>query len=446
MNKILIANRGEIAVRIIRACRELGLSTVAVYSTADADSLHVLMADKAVCVGPPAAKDSYLNMQAILAAALYAGADAIHPGYGFLAENETFAALCDKCGITYIGPSHTQIALMGNKERARQTMAAHGVPIVPGSDALPTYEDALSVAALTGYPLMVKAVAGGGGRGIRIVEREGDLHDAYTSARTEAKAAFGNDNVYIEKYLPQTRHIEFQILADHHGNVVHLGERDCSLQRRNQKVVEEAPAVILPDDVRKAMGQAAVEAAKAVGYRNAGTVEFLYDGRDFYFIEMNTRVQVEHPVTEEVTGIDVVKAQLRIAAGEPLWFGQDDVVLSGHSIECRINAENPDKNFMPSMGTIDAVLIPGGFGVRMDTHIYEGYKLPPHYDSMIGKVIVRADTRDEAIAKMRVALEDLTIEGVDTNIDYHLRILAHEDYVRNDIHTRWLNTTPLNAQ
>lgn len=439
IKKVLIANRGEIAVRIIRACRELSIGTIAVYSQADADSLHVLMADAAVCVGPAASKDSYLNMHSILTAAMQWGADAIHPGYGFLSENDTFASLCKKCGIKFIGPSASSIKLLGNKESARATMKAHGIPVIKGSDgSVDTLEEAIASADEIGYPIMVKAVSGGGGRGIRVAHNKGELETAYLNARTEAKACFGNDAVYLEQYLQDVKHIEIQILADSHGNVVHLGERDCSIQRRNQKIIEEAPFHTLDEKTRTAMGECAARAAKAVGYENAGTVEFLYDGKDFYFMEMNTRVQVEHPVTEMVTGLDIVKEQLRIASGLPMSFTQEDVRINGHSIECRVNAESPDKDFAPCFGKIDAILLPGGFGVRIDSHLYEGYKIPPFYDSMIAKIIVHDKTRAEAIRKMQVALEDFTIEGITTNIEYLQKILDNDQYKNGNLTTKSL--------
>ena len=440
-NKILIANRGEIAIRIMRACRELGIKTVAVYSTADKSALHAQIADEAVCIGPAATKDSYLNTKAIIAACELTNAEAIHPGFGFLSENADFARLCRKCGITFIGPSPEVMDAMGDKANAKQTMISAGVPVVPGSDGVvATVEDAKAVCREIGYPVMVKASAGGGGRGIRLVEREEDLEASYIAAQQEALQFFGNDDVYIEKFIVNPRHIEVQLLADNHGNVVHLGERDCSLQRRNQKVLEESPSPIMTDDLRERMGTAAVNAAKACGYQNAGTIEFLVDkDRNFYFMEMNTRIQVEHPVTEFVTGIDLVKAQIRIAADEELWFGQDDVKLTGHAIECRINAEDPRHGFRPCPGEIKSLHVPGGFNVRIDSAVYSGYVIPPYYDSMIGKMLVKGATREEAIMKMRVALSEFIIEGVETNIDFQLCLLKDEDFESGNFDIGFLN-------
>ena len=440
-NKILIANRGEIAIRIMRACRELGIKTVAVYSTADKSALHAQIADEAVCIGPAATKDSYLNTKAILAACELTHAEAIHPGFGFLSENAGFARLCEKCGIKFIGPAPEVMDAMGDKANAKKTMVSAGVPVVPGSDGVvPTIEEAKRVCAEIGYPVMVKASAGGGGRGIRLVEREEDLEAQYTAAQQEALQFFGNDEVYIEKFIVNPRHVEIQLLADEHGNVVHLGERECSLQRKNQKVLEESPSPIMTPELRERMGNAAVAAAKVSGYQNAGTIEFLVDkDRNFYFMEMNTRIQVEHPVTELVTGIDLVKAQIRIAAGEKLWFTQDDVKLSGHAIECRINAEDPRHNFRPCPGKIKSLHIPGGFGVRIDTAVYTGYEITPFYDSMIGKMLVTAPTREEAIMKMRVALSEFIIEGVDTNIDFQLCLLKDEDFENGNFDIGFLN-------
>ena len=424
-NKILIANRGEIAIRIMRACRELGIKTVAVYSTADKSALHAQIADEAVCIGPAATKDSYLNTQALLAACELTHAEAIHPGFGFLSENANFARLCAKCGIKFIGPAPEVMDAMGDKANAKKTMVSAGVPVVPGSDGVvPNIDEAKKICAEIGYPVMVKASAGGGGRGIRLVEREEDLEANYTAAQQEALQFFGNDEVYIEKFIVNPRHVEIQLLADEHGNVVHLGERECSLQRKNQKVLEESPSPIMTPDLRERMGTAAVAAAKVSGYSNAGTIEFLVDAdRNFYFMEMNTRIQVEHPVTELVTGIDLVKAQIRVAAGEKLWLTQDDVKLTGHAIECRINAEDPRHNFRPCPGKIKSLHVPGGFGVRIDSAVYSGYEITPFYDSMIGKLIVTAPTREEAIMKMRVALSEFIIEGVDTNIDFQLSLI-----------------------
>ena len=440
-NKILIANRGEIAIRIMRACRELGIKTVAVYSEADKSALHAQIADEAVCIGPAATKDSYLNTKAIIAACEITHAEAIHPGFGFLSENADFARLCRACGITFIGPSPEVMDAMGDKANAKKTMISAGVPVVPGSDGVvKTVEDAKAVCREIGYPVMVKASAGGGGRGIRLVEREEELESHYIAAQQEALQFFGNDEVYIEKFIVNPRHIEIQLLADEHGNVVHLGERDCSLQRRNQKVLEESPSPIMTDELRERMGAAAVAAAKVSGYQNAGTIEFLVDkDRNFYFMEMNTRIQVEHPVTEFVTGIDLVKAQIRIAAGEPLWFTQDDVKLTGHAIECRINAEDPRHGFRPCPGRIKSLHVPGGFNVRIDSAVYAGYEIPPHYDSMIAKLLVKAPTREEAIMKMRVALAEFIIEGVETNIDFQLSLLKDEDFESGNFDIGFLN-------
>ncbi len=440
-NKILIANRGEIAIRIMRACRELGIKTVAVYSTADKSALHAQIADEAVCIGPAATKDSYLNTKALLAACEITHAEAIHPGFGFLSENADFARLCEKCGIKFIGPAPEVMDAMGDKANAKKTMVSAGVPVVPGSDGVvETIEDAKKICAEIGYPVMVKASAGGGGRGIRLVEREEDLEAQYTAAQQEALQFFGNDEVYIEKFIINPRHVEIQLLADEHGNVVHLGERECSLQRKNQKVLEESPSPIMTPELRERMGSAAVAAAKVSGYQNAGTIEFLVDkDRNFYFMEMNTRIQVEHPVTELVTGIDLVKAQIRIAAGEKLWFTQDDVKLTGHAIECRINAEDPRHNFRPCPGRIKSLHVPGGFGVRIDSAVYAGYEITPYYDSMIGKMLVTAPTREEAIMKMRVALSEFIIEGVDTNIDFQLCLLKDEDFESGNFDIGFLN-------
>lgn len=423
--KVLIANRGEIAVRIIRACRELGLKTVAVFSTADRNALHAKIADEAVCIGAPAAKDSYLNEKAILAACEITGADAVHPGFGFLSENASFARNCGKCGITFIGPAPESIEMLGDKAAAKSAMKKAGVPVIPGSDgAVESVAEAKKLAEEIGFPLMVKASAGGGGRGIRLVERMEDLEAQITAARTEALNYFGDGSIYMEKFIVNPKHIEFQILADKHGNAVHLGERDCSMQRRNQKVLEESPSAIMTPQLRDRMGRAAVAAAKVCGYYNAGTIEFLVDDKNnFYFMEMNTRIQVEHPITEFVTGIDLVKAQLKIAAGKELPFSQEDIRVKGHSIECRINAESPEKGFRPSPGKIKALHIPGGLGIRIDSSVYSGYEITPYYDSMIAKLIVYAPTRKEAIAKMNWALAEFIVEGVDTNIDFQLSLI-----------------------
>ena len=429
-NKVLIANRGEIAVRIIRACRELGIRSVAVYSTADSGSLHVQLADEAICIGPPATKDSYLNSKAILTACEITGANAIHPGFGFLSENAAFARLCERCGVTFIGPSPESMELMGDKAQAKATMIAAGVPVIPGSKGVITSaEQAKQEADLVGYPVMVKASAGGGGRGIRIAANPQELEVGVVAAAQEAKSFFGDDSVYIEKFIKDPRHIEVQLLADKHGNVIHLGERDCSLQRRNQKVLEESPSPIMTAELRDKMGEAAVKAAKACNYFSAGTIEFLVDSdNNFYFMEMNTRIQVEHPVTEFVTGIDLVKWQILIAAGQELTIKQEDVKLTGHAIECRINAENPKLGFRPSPGQINALHLPGGPGIRIDSAVYQGCVITPHYDSMVAKLIVYAPTRKDAIAKMKGALCEFLVSGVDTNIDFQLNIIKDPDF------------------
>lgn len=423
--KVLIANRGEIAVRIIRACRELGIHTVTVYSTADKHALHAKIADEAVCIGPAATKDSYLNAAAIIEACKMTGAEAVHPGFGFLSENADFAELCLKNNIVFIGPRPESIRMLGDKAAAKETMKAADVPVIPGSDgAVPDMEAAKKLCKEIGCPLMVKASAGGGGRGIRLVEHPEDLEAAITAAKQEALNFFGNDEVYMEKFIVNPKHIEVQILADSYGNTVYLGERDCSMQRRNQKVLEETPSPIMTPELRAKMGKAAVAAAKACGYTNAGTIEFLVDAdRNFYFMEMNTRIQVEHPITEAVTGIDLVKQQILIANGEKLPFAQEDITIRGHAIECRINAENPALNFRPSPGQITALHIPGGPGIRVDSSAYQGYTIPPYYDSMIAKLIVHAPTREEAIAKMKWALAEFIVDGVDTNIDFQLSLI-----------------------
>lgn len=428
--KVLIANRGEIAVRIIRACRELGVRCVAVYSTADRNSLHAQIADEAVCIGPAATKDSYLNMNAIIQAAINTGAEAIHPGFGFLSENAEFARLCEKFGIVFIGPSYKSIEMLGDKAAAKETMAAAGVPVIPGSKgAVADIDEAKKIADEAGYPVLVKASAGGGGRGIRRVESADELEAQMTAAQQEAKNFFGDDSVYIEKFLVNPHHVEIQIVADKHGNCIYLGERDCSMQRRNQKVLEECPSPIVTPELRRRMGEAAVTAARECGYYNVGTIEFLVDeNRDFYFMEMNTRIQVEHPITEEVTGFDLVKAQIEIAADLPLSIKQEDVTMTGHAIECRINAENPQLDFRPSPGTITALYVPGGPGVRIDGAVYQGYTITPHYDSMISKLIVHGSDRDDAITKMKWALAEFIVEGVDTNIDFQLEIIRHPDF------------------
>ncbi|HHT88674.1 MAG TPA: acetyl-CoA carboxylase biotin carboxylase subunit [Clostridiales bacterium] len=428
-HKILIANRGEIAVRIIRACKEMGIETVAVYSEADREALHVLMADEAVCIGPYKSKDSYLNMQNIISATVLTGATAIHPGFGFLAENSSFARMCEDCNIAFIGPSADTIELLGSKAKARETMQKSGIPVVPGSEGeIKSIKDAKALADKIGYPVMIKACAGGGGKGMRAVYSACDLENAVISAKNEAKAAFGDDQVYMEKLIINPKHVEVQILADKHGNVIHLGERDCSVQRRNQKLMEESPCAVISKELRNKMGNAAVKAAKATGYVNAGTIEFLLDSQNnFYFMEMNTRIQVEHPVTEMVTGIDMIKEQIRIAAGEKLPYRQRDIEFRGHAIECRINAEDPGRGFLPSPGFVENVLFPGGFGVRVDSALYPGYVVPPCYDSMIAKVIVHGKDREEAISRMKRSLSELVIDGVETNIDFLYNLLEHNE-------------------
>lgn len=427
IKKVLVANRGEIAVRIIRACREMGIQTVAVYSEADSDALHTMLADEAICIGPAASLDSYLNMERILSATVTMGADAIHPGFGFLSENSKFARMCEKCMIKFIGPDSVVIESMGNKAHARNTMIQADVPVVPGSkEPILDVKKGKAVAGEIGYPVMIKAASGGGGRGMRTAMEPEEFESQFITAQREAEKGFSDPTMYIERFVQEPRHIEFQILADSFGNVVHLGERDCSIQRRHQKMVEESPSPAISQELREAMGQAAVNAAKAAGYENAGTIEFLLDKeKNFYFIEMNTRIQVEHPVTEAVTGIDLIKEQIRIASGERLRFNQEDVVLKGHALECRINAEDPEQNFMPCPGLIVDSHLPGGFGVRTDSAIYNGYRIPPFYDSMIAKLIVHGENREEAMCKMKSALEELTIEGVVTNQEYQLKIITH---------------------
>ncbi len=440
--KILIANRGEIAVRIIRAARELGIATVAVYSEADKEALHTMLADEAVCIGPARSTDSYLNMQAVISAAVVTGAQAIHPGFGFLSENSKFATLCEEVGIKFIGPSGTVMDTMGDKINARAEMIKAQVPVIPGSDGeVLTIQEALEIAEKIGYPVMLKASAGGGGKGIRKVEKAEDLVPAFESASSEAKAAFGNGAMYMERVVYPARHIEVQILADQHGHVIHLGERDCSLQRNNQKVLEEAPSIAIGQTMRARIGQAAVRAAQSVGYENAGTIEFLLDEAkgEFYFMEMNTRVQVEHPVTEFVTGVDIVKEQIKIAAGQELSVRQEDVQITGHAIECRINAENPAFNFAPSPGKISNLYLPsGGVGLRVDSAVYPGYTIPPYYDSMIAKVIVHGENRFEALMKMQRALYELEIEGVVTNTDFQLHLISDKRVVAGDYDTAYL--------
>lgn len=430
IKKILIANRGEIAVRIIRACREMGIETVAVYSEADAEALHTKLADEAVCIGPAPSSQSYLSMENIISATVVSGADAIHPGFGFLSENSKFAELCEQCGITFIGPPANVIAKLGNKQEARNTMEAAGVPVIPGSkEPVCEVHTGLLLAREIGYPVIIKAALGGGGKGMRVAYSEEEFAQSFQTAQKESQMAFGDDTMYIEHFMEEPRHIEFQILADSYGNVVHLGERDCSIQRNHQKMIEEAPSAALSSKLRKKMGEAAVKAAKAAGYVNAGTIEFLLENNDaFYFMEMNTRIQVEHPVTEWVTGVDLVKEQIRIASGLPLSCKQEDIQLTGHAIECRINAENPSKGFRPSPGTITDMYFPGGKGIRIDSAVYSGYTIPPYYDSMIAKVIVWAKNRTEAIRKMQSALGEVIIEGIDTNVDYQYEILDHPDF------------------
>ena len=441
IKKILIANRGEIAVRIIRACREMGIRTVAIYSEADKDSLHTKLADEAICIGPAPSAKSYLNVKAILEAACLTGADSIHPGYGFLSENPSFARICEEMGIKFIGPSYKLIELLGNKSKAKETMKKAGVPVVQGSEGLiKSKSEALEIAAKIKYPVMLKASAGGGGKGIRIAYSEEELKKEYDIVKQEAKVSFNDDSLYLEKFIENPRHVEIQVLADEHGNCVHLGERDCSIQRRNQKMIEETPSGILDEKTRKMMGETAVKAVKEIGYTNAGTIEFLVDkNKDFYFMEMNTRVQVEHPITEMVTGIDIVKEQIRIANGEKLKFDQDDIKFFGHSMEVRINAEDPDKNFMPCPGLITGLHLPGGNGVRVDTAIYSGYMVPPTYDSMIAKIIVHGKDRKESIAKMKSALAELVVDGIKTNVDFVLKILDDKDFHDDNYDTSYLN-------
>lgn len=446
-DKILIANRGEIAVRIIRACREMGIKTVAVFSEPDREALHTQLADEAVCIGSAKVGDSYLDMNNIISAAVEKQAQAIHPGFGFLSENSMFAGVCKDCNIKFIGPKGSVIDALGNKANARQMMINAGVPVIPGSDGvLADVEQAYEMADKLGYPVIVKASAGGGGKGIRIVRKKEELKEAFLSAQSETKAAFGDDSMYMEKLIEGARHVEVQILGDSFGNVIHLGERDCSLQRKNQKVLEETPCEVLSESTRAKICDSAVRAAKAAGYENAGTIEFLYDedSDKYYFMEMNTRVQVEHPITEMVTGVDIVKEQIRIAAGEKLLYTQDDIKISGHAIECRINAENPSRNFAPCPGTIDYLLMPsGGIGLRVDSAIYQGYEIPPYYDSMLAKVIVHGRDRDEAIAKMKRALYEFIIEGVDTNIEYQNKILNNKQFEKCQYNTSFLENVKL---
>ncbi len=440
IKKLLIANRGEIALRIIRAAKELGIKTVAVYSEADRASLHVRFADEAVCVGPAQGKLSYLNIPSLIAAADVTNADAIHPGYGFLAENATFAEICHDCNLTFVGPTPDAITRMGNKSFAKDTMRAAGVPVVPGSDGIvPTVEDARRVAQEVGYPVMIKAVAGGGGKGMRYVEDPAELDRAYANARGEAEASFGNGDIYIEKFIEEPRHIEIQVFADTHGNVIHLNERECSIQRRHQKLIEEAPSPIMTPELRKAMGDASVKGAASVNYVGAGTIEFLVDKhRNFYFMEMNTRIQVEHPVTEQSSMVDLIKEQLLVASGEKLTLKQRDPIM--HSIECRINAEDPYHDFRPSPGKIESLNFPGGPGIRVDSHIYQGYTIPPYYDSMVAKLIAFAPTRMETITKMRRALDEFVIEGIHTTIPFHRKMMENPDFISGNFDTKYLDT------
>jgi acetyl-CoA carboxylase biotin carboxylase subunit len=441
IKKLLIANRGEIAVRIIRACRELDIETVAVFSEADREALHVQLADEAYCIGPSSSKESYLNFTNIISVATLTGCDAIHPGYGFLAENADFAEICKACNVIFVGPSPEAINKMGTKDVARETMRKAGVPIVPGSKGIiKDEEEAINLVKDMGYPVIIKATAGGGGKGIRVAKNEQELIKGIRITQQEAATAFGNPGVYIEKYIEDFRHVEIQVLADNHGNVIHLGERDCTIQRRLQKLVEETPSPALSSEIREKMGEAAVKAAQAVNYSGAGTIEFIFDHHQqkFYFMEMNTRIQVEHPVTEMVTGIDLIKEMIKIASGELLSVKQEEVTFTGWAIECRINAENPDKNFMPSPGKIEMYLPPGGFGVRVDSAAYPGYTIPPYYDSMIAKLITYGATRKEAIARMKRALGEFVIEGIHTTIPFHLQLMDHEKFVEGDFNTKFL--------
>lgn len=438
--KILIANRGEIAVRIIRACREMGIQTVAVCSEADKEALHAQLADETICIGPASSKESYLNMESIISATIATKAEAIHPGFGFLSENSKFACMCEKCNITFIGPSSTVIDKMGNKSEARNTMIKANVPVVPGTKE-PVFEAnvGLEYAKEIGFPVMIKASAGGGGKGMRVAESKEDFMNNFNTAKKEAENAFSDGTMYIEKYIKDPRHIEFQILADKHGNVIHLGERDCSLQRKHQKMMEEAPSIVIDDKLRKSMGEAAVKAAKSAGYYNAGTIEFILDkANNYYFIEMNTRIQVEHPVTEMVTGVDLIKEQIKIAFGEKLSITQDDIKIKGHAIECRINAENPSKNFMPCPGVVNNIHFPGGMGIRVDSALYSGYKIPANYDSMVAKLIVYDATREQAIQKMKSALGEFIVEGIDTNIDFQYELICNEDFMNGNIDTGFI--------
>lgn len=444
IKKVLVANRGEIALRVIRACRELGIESVAVHSEGDENSLHRTFADEDICIGPAPSRESYLNIPSVLAAAQVSGADAIHPGYGFLAENASFARKCQEMGITFIGPTPEQIDELGDKDRARQVMSEAGVPITPGTGILSSAEEAKSAAMDIGYPVLIKAVAGGGGKGMRAVESESEIEAAFSTAKAEAESNFGNGALYMEKLILRPRHIEIQILGDHHGNVIHLGERDCSIQRRHQKLIEESPSLVVDADLRERMGAAAVKGAQSVGYRNAGTMEFLLapDGQ-FYFMEINTRIQVEHPVTEEVTGINLIKEQIRVARGEKLRFKQTDIQPRGHAIECRINAEDPRRKFAPFPGTITHLHAPGGFGVRVDSHIYADYTVPPHYDSMIAKLIVWGDSREDALQRMRRCLREYVIEGIRTTIPFHMMMMENPEFLSGEVYTKFVDELDL---
>ena len=446
MNKILIANRGEIAVRIIRACKEMNIKTVAVYSEIDKDSMHTRLADESICIGPANSNKSYLNFKNIIEAANITGADGIHPGFGFLSENSKFAKICEESNIKFIGPSYKVIEAMGNKAKAKEMFKNAGIPVIPGSDgSIKGISEAMKLAEKIGYPVMLKAANGGGGKGIRIVNNQEELEENYDIVKQEAKVSFSDDEIYMEKYIENPRHIEIQILADQHGNVIQLGERDCTIQRKNQKILEETPSPVIDQKLRNKLGEIAVKVAKVAEYTNAGTVEFLVDkNKNFYFMEMNTRIQVEHPITEENTGIDLIKEQIRIAADEPLRFKQSKINPVGHSIECRINAENPLLQFRPSPGKITGLNLPGGNGIRIDTAIYEGYQIPPNYDSMIAKLIVHGNSRNEAIAKMKRALEEFVIEGVDTNIDFLLRIITNLNFIKGNYDTSFIEKEILN--
>ena len=438
IEKVLIANRGEIALRILRACREMGVQTVAVHSTADADAMHVRLADESICIGPPAAKDSYLNTHAILSAATISAADAIHPGYGFLSENADFAAMVEEHGFTFIGPSPDHIRLMGDKIAAKKSVSDAGIPVVPGSDGeVISLDEAHKAAEVTGFPVLIKASAGGGGRGMKVANSAAELDEAYTTARAEAQQFFGNGAVYMEKFLSRPRHIEVQVLADHHGTVVHLGERDCSLQRRHQKILEEAPSPALINSERETIGAIVSDAMRKIGYRSVGTIEFLYEDGEFYFIEMNTRLQVEHPVTEMICGLDLVREMIRLAGGAPLGFTQDDVKFNGHAIECRINAENPE-TFAPSPGRIGDYHAPGGLGVRIDSALYSGYSVPPHYDSMIAKLIVHGTNRNECLMRLRRSLSEYVIDGIETSIPLHQKLMSSASFVNGEYDIHWL--------